>query len=78
MWHVAAQSSMRWPSRVYPEKLMQPEDIAEAILNAVTQHPRAYTPVIDVYPFEDYQKPDSWESKWYGGSKEQKREVYRE
>ncbi len=62
---------------VYPDKLMQPEDIAEAILHAVTQHPRAYTPVVDVYPFEDVHKPDSWEAKWYGGSKAQKREVYR-
>ena len=62
---------------VYPEKLMQPEDIAVAILHAVTQHPRAYTPVVDVYPFEDFAKPDSWESKWYGGSKEQKRKIYR-
>ena len=35
------------------DKLPQPEDIAEAILLAVTQHPRAYTPVFDVYPFED-------------------------
>ena len=33
---------------VYPEKLMQPEDIAEAIVHAVTQHPRAYTPVVDL------------------------------
>ena len=62
---------------VYAEKLMQPEDIAEAILHALTQHPRAYTPVVDVYPFEDVHKPDSWEAKWYGGSKAQKREVYR-
>jgi NAD(P)-dependent dehydrogenase (short-subunit alcohol dehydrogenase family) len=36
-----------------PDKLLQPEDISEAILLAVTQHPRAYTPVFDVYPFED-------------------------
>ena len=35
------------------DKLPQPEDISEAILLAVTQHPRAYTPVFDVYPFED-------------------------
>lgn len=62
---------------VYPEKLMQPEDIAVAILHAVTQHPRAYTPVVDIYPFEDVHKPDSWEAKWNGGSKEQKREIYR-
>ena len=35
------------------DKLLQPEDISEAILLSVTQHPRAYTPVFDVYPFEN-------------------------
>ena len=48
---------------------MQPEDIAEEIVHVVTQHPRAYTPVVDVYPFEDVHKPDSWEAKWNGGGK---------
>jgi hypothetical protein len=62
---------------VYREKLMQPEDIAAVILLAVTQHPRAYTPVFDVYPFENVQKEDSWEAKWYGSSNEKKRELYR-
>ena len=35
------------------DKLLQPEDISEAILLSVTQHPRAFTPVFDVYPFEN-------------------------
>jgi hypothetical protein len=47
------------------------------ILLAVSQHPRAYTPVFDVYPFENVQKEDSWEAKWYGSSNEKKRELYR-
>ncbi len=62
---------------VYREKLMQPEDIAAVILLAVTQHPRAYTPVFDVYPFENVLREDSWEAKWYGSSNEKKRELYR-
>lgn len=62
---------------VYPEKLMQPEDIAAVILLALTQNTRAYTPVLDVYPSENVQKEDSWEAKWYGSSDEKKRELYR-
>lgn len=34
-------------------KLAQPEDVADVILLAVTQHKRAYTPVFDVYPMKD-------------------------
>ncbi len=36
-----------------PEKLAQPADVADVILLAVTQHKRAYTPILDLYPFED-------------------------
>ncbi len=36
-----------------PDKLAQPEDVADVILLAVTQHKRAYTPILDLYPFED-------------------------
>ena len=35
------------------DTLPLPEDISEAILLDVTQHPRAYTPVFDVYRLEN-------------------------
>ncbi len=37
----------------YADKLAHPEDVADVILVAVTKQKRDYTPILDLYPFED-------------------------